>query len=81
MYDKVLLVYASTEQQVQRLCKRDSISEEEAANILKAQMPIDEKMGYADFVVRNETDLKETRRQVEEIWQALKEYQQNQQKS
>jgi dephospho-CoA kinase len=44
-------------------------------------MPIDEKVGYADFVVRNETNLKETRRQVEEIWQALKEYQQDQQKS
>jgi dephospho-CoA kinase len=81
MYDKILLVYAGTEQQVQRLCKRDSISKEEAANILKAQMPIDEKVGYADFVVRNETDLKETRRQVAEIWQALKEYQQDQQKS
>jgi dephospho-CoA kinase len=39
-------------------------------------MPIDEKVGYADFVVRNETNLKETRRQVEKIWQALKQDQQ-----
>jgi dephospho-CoA kinase len=76
MFDRILVVYASTEQQVQRLCKRDNISKEEAANILKAQMPIEEKLGYADFVVRNETDLKETRRQVEKIWQALKEVQQ-----
>jgi dephospho-CoA kinase len=44
-------------------------------------MPIDEKMGYADFVVRNETNLRETRRQVEEIWQELKEYQQEQKNS
>ena len=81
MFDKILVVYASTEQQVQRLCKRDHISKEEAANILKAQMPIDEKVSSADFVVRNETDLKETRRQVEKIWQALKEDQQDRQKS
>jgi len=81
MFDKILIVYASTEQQVQRLCKRDRISKEEAANILKAQMPIDEKVGYADFVVRNETNLKETRRQVEKIWQALKRDQQDPQKS
>ena len=81
MFDKILVVYASTKQQVQRLCKRDKINKEEAANILKAQMPIDEKVGYADFVVRNETNLKETRRQVEKIWQALKKDQQEQQKS
>ncbi len=76
VFDKILVVYADTEQQVQRLCKRDNISKEEAANILKAQVPIDEKVGYADFVVRNETNLKETRRQVEKIWQALKQDQQ-----
>ena len=76
MFDKILVVYANTAQQVQRLCKRDRISKEEALNILKAQMPIDEKVGYADFVVRNETNLKETRRQVEKIWQALKQDQQ-----
>ena len=80
MFDKILVVYASTEQQMQRLCKRDSISKEEAANILKAQMPIDEKVSYADFVVRNETNLKETRRQVEKIWQALKKNQEDRQK-
>jgi dephospho-CoA kinase len=80
MFDKILVVYASTAQQVQRLCKRDNISKEEAANILKAQVPIEEKVGYADFVVRNETDLKETRRQVEKIWQALKKDQQDRQK-
>jgi dephospho-CoA kinase len=81
MFDKILVVYAATEQQVERLCKRDGISKEEAANILKAQVPIDEKVGYADFVVRNETNLKETRHQVEKIWQALKRDQQDQQKS
>lgn len=75
MFDKILVVYASTAQQVKRLCKRDRISKAEAANILKAQMPIDEKVDYADFVVRNETDLKETRRQIEKIWRALKKHQ------
>ena len=72
MFDKILVVYASAEQQVARLSKRDGISSEAAANILKSQLPIDEKLDYADYVIRNEGDLADTRRQVEELWQQLK---------
>jgi len=71
MFDKVLLVYASPEQQVERLSARDGISTEEAAGILKSQLPIDEKLAYADFVIRNEGDLADTRRQVEDLWREL----------
>jgi len=38
-------------------------------------LPIDEKLGFADFVVRNEKDLDETRKQVEDLWKKLKEVQ------
>ena len=75
MFDKILVVYASAEQQVARLSKRDGISSEAAANILKSQLPIDEKLDYADYVIRNEGDLADTRRQVEDLWQQLKELQ------
>ena len=34
-----------------------------------------EKLGYADYIVRNEGDLAETRRQVEKLWQELQELQ------
>ena len=34
-------------------------------------MPMDEKPGYADDVVRNEGSLQEPRRQVEALWHAL----------
>ncbi len=75
MFHKLLVVYASQETQIERLCKRDGISREEAANILKAQLPIDEKVGYADFVINNEKGLEETRRQVEELWKTLQKIQ------
>ena len=43
--------------------------------ILRSQMSIEEKRGYADFVVDNSGPLAETQRQVEEIWNKLKKIQ------
>ena len=77
MFDKVLVVYASPDQQVERLSARDGISTEEAANILKSQLPIDEKVGYADYVIRNEGGMEDTRRQVEGLWQELEQARQS----
>jgi dephospho-CoA kinase len=71
-FDKTLLVYIPEEMQIARLMKRDGISREAAEGILKAQLPIDEKLGYADFVIHNEGTLEETRRQVEQVWKEIK---------
>jgi dephospho-CoA kinase len=71
-FHKLLLVYAPREVQIERLMKRDGIGRDAAENILKAQVPIDEKVGYADFVIHNEGTLEETRRQVKAVWKKLK---------
>ena len=71
-FHKVLLVYVPRETQIERLMKRDAITREAAENMLKAQLPIDEKLGYADYVIHNEGTLEETRRQVEQVWEELK---------
>lgn len=74
-FHKILVVYSPKEMQIERLMKRDGITKEAAANILKAQLPIDEKIGYADFVIHNEGSMEETRKQVEELWESLKKIQ------
>lgn len=74
-YSKLLLVYIPQEKQIERLAKRDGISQEEAAQILKSQLSIDEKLGYADYVIHNDQSLEETRKQVEELWQTLRKIQ------
>lgn len=79
MFHKLLVVYTSRETQIKRLVKRDGISEEEAARILAAQMPIDEKVGHADFVINNEKGLEETRKQVENLWDKLQKIQREKQ--
>ncbi len=72
---KTIVVYVPREKQIERLIERDSITGDQAANILKAQLPIDEKVGMADFVIHNENSLDETGRQVEELWHKLKQIQ------
>jgi dephospho-CoA kinase len=74
-FHKVLLVYVPRAIQIERLMKRDGITKEAAESILKAQLPIDDKLRYADFVIHNEGTLEETRRQVEQVWEELKRIQ------
>lgn len=73
LFEKVLVVYTPAEVQIQRLQKRDGISREEAAEVLAAQMPIEEKRKRADYVIDNSGDLADTRRQVDRVWRELTE--------
>lgn len=75
LFHKILLVYIPQEAQVQRLMERDQISREMAQNILGAQLPIDEKRAYADYIIDNSGTLAETRKAVEEVWVKLREFQ------
>jgi len=68
---KILVVYIPRELQIERLTKRDHISREQAERILKAQLPIEDKLKHADFVIRNEKGLKETQKQVLALWKTL----------
>jgi len=73
---KTLVVYVPREVQIERLVKRDKITIQKAEKILEAQMPIDEKIGYADFIVYNDKSLEETRKQVRKLYEDLKTIQQ-----
>ncbi len=72
MFHKLLVVYITEAKQIERLMARDKISEAEARTILNAQLPIDEKVGYADFVIYNGGTPEETKKQVHDLWQQLK---------
>jgi dephospho-CoA kinase len=75
LFHQVLLVYIPREKQIARLMERDKISREMAQNILAAQLPIDEKKAYADFIIDNSGPLEETKKQAEDLWEKLKEIQ------
>jgi dephospho-CoA kinase len=46
-----------------------------AQSILAAQLSIDEKRAYADYIIDNSGFLGETRKQVQEVWEKLQEFQ------
>ncbi|RLB19867.1 MAG: dephospho-CoA kinase [Deltaproteobacteria bacterium] len=71
LVDKTLVVYTPQRTQIQRLVKRDKISQKQARQILKAQIPIDEKLRRADFIIYNDRSLEETKKQVIDLWRTL----------
>ncbi|GAX89498.1 dephospho-CoA kinase [Effusibacillus lacus] len=70
--DKVILVYVDEQTQLHRLMERDGVSEKEAMKRIRAQMPIEDKKSYADYVIDNRGGLDQTRRQVMRIWEELR---------
>jgi len=70
--DKVIVIASNETQQIQRLVRRSGLSEEEARRIFASQMPFEEKMKVADFIIPNEGPLEETTKKAKEVFQELK---------
>lgn len=68
--DFCLVVKTSNEVLEKRL-REKGFSSEEIRRRLEAQMPLEEKVKRADFVIDNSGDLEATRQQVEKIWKKL----------
>ena len=75
MFHKLVVVYVSEEQQIERLISRDRMSEADARAILNAQLSIEEKVGYADYVIQNGGSIEDTKKQVEALLKALQDVQ------
>jgi dephospho-CoA kinase len=66
-YDRIIVVTCSPAVQKRRLSARSGLSEDQIEARIRAQMPMEEKIKFADFVIDNSGDLGATRRQVEEV--------------
>ena len=73
-YDKVIVVTCNAEIQKQRLRARSSLSDEQIEARIRSQMPLEEKVKYADFVIDNSGGFSHTRTQVEEVNSKLREF-------
>jgi dephospho-CoA kinase len=72
-FDKVVVVAASEATQIRRLQARNNLTPEEAQRRIRAQMPLQEKIERADFVVYNDADAASLERQVRDLFEALKQ--------
>lgn len=53
-FDKIILVHAAEEVRIERVIKRDKSSEEEVLARMKKQLPQEEKLEFADYVIIND---------------------------
>jgi dephospho-CoA kinase len=70
---EVIVVYCPEDMQIMRLMLRDNISREEALTKVRAQMPIEEKRRLATLLIDNSSSVDETRKQVEDAYDRLRQ--------
>lgn len=66
-----IVVTAGEEQVLCRGSRRDKISEEEIKERLKHQIPLNEKIRLADYIIDNSGTIEDTKRQVTDLWKIL----------
>ena len=67
--DENWVVYVDEQTQIERLCKRNNYTLEQALSRINNQMPLKEKAARADFIIDNNADIENTKRQVLNKWQ------------
>jgi dephospho-CoA kinase len=70
-FDTVIVVYVSEATQIRRIMARDGITKEAAQKLIALQMPVQEKLQFADYVITNEGTREETEKQVRKVFAAL----------
>lgn len=69
--DYLILVESSFQNRIKRLKEYSGYSQKEAINRIKAQIKDRTRRKYADYVIRNDKDLKELKRKVLFLWERL----------
>lgn len=70
--DSIIVVYADEERQIERMLERNGLTREEAVLRLSCQIPVKEKLGYADYVIENNGDIESAAERAREVFRALK---------
>jgi dephospho-CoA kinase len=71
-YDRLIVVACPPALQFARLMARDGLTEDEAKARIAAQMPADEKIHFADYVINTSGSLESTLDQVDAIYRELR---------
>ncbi|MEK6656675.1 MAG: dephospho-CoA kinase [Nitrospirota bacterium] len=71
--DKNIVVYADEDVQVNRLIKRDGLTKDEAKKRIKAQMPLRQKVRFADYIIDGNKALNMVKKQAKAALGKLRE--------
>ena len=74
-FDRLMVVTCDMEQRAERFARRQKVdlqtARAEVARRMSAQLPDEEKIKLADYVIDNSGSLEQTRQQVQRVWQKL----------
>lgn len=70
-FDIIVVVYCRPALQLERLMSRSGLTREAAEARIKAQMPSEEKLKYADYSIDTSEGFESTRRRVVELYEIL----------
>jgi len=73
MMDRIIVVYLNREEQIRRLLLRNGLTQQEAIDRIESQMPLEEKVQRADYIIDNCTSINQTKKQVKQVWSELKQ--------
>jgi dephospho-CoA kinase len=71
-YARLIVAVCRPEQQIERAMHRDGVSREEVLNRLRRQMPLEDKVKYADFVIDTSGSKENTLQQVRIVYEELR---------
>jgi dephospho-CoA kinase len=71
-YDRLIVVMTSEEQQIERAMARDHLTQEEVLDRMRRQMPLREKVKYADYVIDTSGSKQHTIEQTRSVYEALR---------
>jgi dephospho-CoA kinase len=71
-YAHLIVAVCRPEQQIERAMHRDGVSREEVLNRLRRQMPLEDKVKYADFVIDTSGTKENTLQQVRTVYEELR---------
>jgi dephospho-CoA kinase len=71
-YDRLIVAVCRPEQQIARSMERDGVSREEVLNRLRRQMPLQDKVKYADFIIDTSGSKENTLQQVRAVYESLR---------
>lgn len=72
-YDRIVLAYCPPEVQVERFIAREGGTEEQARARMARQMPLDEKIPYADYLIDTSGSKADTASRARSVYAKLKE--------
>jgi len=71
-FERLIVASCTREQQIERAMNRSHLSREEAENRLSRQMPLEEKVKYADYVIDTSGTKEHTLEQTRKIYASLR---------